>query len=81
MLFGKDISDDITAHQLAALLLEGPDFAVRVPDDTAADEANCVSIGRITHDHSSVYLCGYFLGRDGDEVSGDYHHESEIVTD
>lgn len=80
MLNGQDIDFDITAHELAKLLLNGPDLPVRVPDDYECNEDECVSLGRVTHDSNRVYLCGYYLGRTGQDVSDTYEHKSERVT-
>jgi len=85
VLHGQDIKEDITAHELAKLLLAGPDLVVRIPDSHNCDEEMIddqywfVSIGRITHNGESVDLSGYFIANSqfhghSQNVAPDYQH-------
>lgn len=76
LLQGCDIAHNVTAHELARLLLAGPDLTVLVPDDEDAQEtvdAAFVGIGRITNDSSFVYLGGYFAA--DEKVSPTYKRD------
>lgn len=80
MIYGQDIEQDITSHELARLLLAGPDRPVRIPDELNDDSDErqthkCfVGIGRVTHDEAYVHLSGYFLERCGTGIDAQYKH-------
>ena len=85
VLHGQDIEGLLFAHELARLLLAGPDLMVLVPDeDGLDDESDFISVGRMTHDERHVYLSGYFVVRADIEehfvISDSYRHAEKEKT-
>ena len=85
MIRGQDIREDVTAHELAKLLLAGPDLQVRIPDshnrseEMIDDPDSFVAIGRVTHNSKSVDISGYYIASSqahghSQNVAPDYQH-------
>lgn len=78
-IFGQDVDWIITAHDLARVLLAGPDLAVLLPDsEVFLGDSDYAGVGRVACDGEFVYLACYFMGKYAGGVSPDYQHAVDL---
>jgi hypothetical protein len=75
MIYGQDIDRIITAHDLARVLLAGPDLVVLLPDsEVFMGDSDYAGVGRVACDGKFVYLACYFMSEGEADVAPDYQH-------